>query len=654
MALDKMKSTVIDKLAKPKPHDTQDDLWTMLKDKYDLGMELRRPWEQRWLINLAFFVGKQYIFFNHSANIIQQLREVKGRIRNVDNKLLPRVLKKVSREIRNPPEMSVVPRTNDQEDIDAARMGDKVLKAWWKNNGMPSKYRKLAMWRGVCGTAFLADKWNRKSGPIERDEKTGKLVYAGDADVEILGPFGVLVPYATLGDDEINEFPWLMIVRVKPLEWFRKNFDRGDEVKAEQVPVQYFETQQLFGMNALAGQERLERARHLELFIQPSYEYPKGLHIQGANSIILEKDDYPYDEYAVEPFRDIYVPGVFWGVSTLEQAIPLQKTWNRTISSFDEFNRVLGKGKGLVPKGSELEALPDDTHGEWLSYKPVMGHKPEIMQLKSLPDTYDKLLNITAVGIEDLFSQHEVSRGTNKSDIRSGYMVSLLLEQDTESMVPSGAEAKDGFERCMSRILRRIKEGYTSERLLSIRGAEGQYEIFSFEGAQLRDNTDVSVVKDLAVPDSRTAREAMIIDKFQTGLYGDPADPEVRRQVLQMLEDAAAESTFTEVRLDEQNAKYENIAIAQGGISQMLVNTYDNHPVHMKEHNRFRKTRRYQQLKMTDPQKFLEIEQLFEEHNRFHSKLYQEQVGAAAQELPAKDPAGSKRPGNVVPMGGRV
>lgn len=642
-------------LAKSSPPKRIDSLWSYVKDKHDLGIELRRPWEQRWLIDLAFFVGKQYVFFNTSAHVIQQLKEVKGRIRNVDNKLLTKTLKKVAREIRSQPEMSVVPRTNDQEDIDAARLGDKVLKAWWRNNKMAGKYRKLAMWRAVCGISFIYDSWNPKKGPIERDQQTGRLVYAGDADAEVLGPLNLCVPYASIGDDELNEFPWALIVRVKPLEWYKKNFDRGKEVTAEQIPVQYFETQQLFGMNAMAGQERLERARLLELIMQPSPEHPKGLRVLAANGIVLAKEDYPYDFYPIEVFRDIYIPGVFWGVSSLEQGIPLQKTWNRTISGFDEFNRVMGKGKGLVPKGAELEALPDDTHGEWLSYKPVLGHKPEIMTLKGLPDTYDKLLNITAVSLEDLFSQHEVSRGTNKSDIRSGYMVSLLLEQDAENMVPSAGETKDSLEASMSRILRRIKEGYTSERILQVRGSEGQYEIFSFSGAQLRDNTDVSVIKDIAQPDSRTAREAMIMDKYQAGLYGDPADPEVRRQVLQMLEDAAAESTFTEVRLDEDNAKYENIAISNGGFSALLVNTYDNHPVHLKEHNRFRKTRRYQELKMSDQKKFLEIEQLMEEHNRTHIKLYAEQIGAAAQSLPSKDPAGSERPkgGNVVQMGGR-
>jgi hypothetical protein len=61
-------------------------------------------------------------------------------------------------------------------------------------------------------------------------------------------------------------------------------------------------------------------------------------------------------------------------------------------------------------------------------------------------------------------------------------------------------------------------------------------------------------------------------------------------------------------------------------------------------------------MKMTNPRMFLQVDQLFEEHNRMHVKLFAEQIGAAAQSLPAKDPAGSEKPkgqGNVVEMGRR-
>ena len=164
------------------------------------------------------------------------------------------------------------------------------------------------------------------------------------------------------------------------------------------------------------------------------------------------RDEYPFTQYNLQHFKDVEIPGVFWGMATMEYAIPLQKSWNRNMTSVDEFNRTLGKGKGLVPRGAKLEALPDDNNGEWIAYKPVMGQKPEFMKMTSLPRTYDLSFSLLKQSLQDLFSQQEVTKGTNKSDIRSGEMVELLLEQNAMGAIPTHADAEESYEELMARV----------------------------------------------------------------------------------------------------------------------------------------------------------------------------------------------------------
>jgi hypothetical protein len=348
-------------------------------------------------------------------------------------------------------------------------------------------------------------------------------------------------------------------------------------------------------------------------------EFPKGLFLVGANGIILDKQDYPYQEYNVEHFKDIDVPGQFYGKATLEEAVGLQRVWNKTYSSLDEFNRTMGKGKWLVPKKSGLTRDPDDTHGEKLLYNPVMGHKPELLALKNVPASYETVLNLTKVGFEDLFSQHEVSRGTNKSDIRSGEMVSILREQDAHGNIPTHLLFEEGFEAVMGRVLKRIQVGYKEDRILQVVGQEGEFDIFSFKGADLRNNTDVHVKKQTASADSRIAREATILKKFELGLYGDPADPEVRRHVMNMLDDAVVKDIYSDTRADETYARYENQAMMQGKL--VIINDYDNHALHMKEHNHHRKQMEYQKIKLSNPQVFMKLEAIFVKHAMMHQKF---------------------------------
>ena len=111
------------------------ELWKELKEQVELFLELRRPFEQQWMLNLAFLAGRQYTSFNSTAHLLQQLKQVPGRIRAVDNKLLPRWKRLVADWIKTEPEMSVVPQTMEEEDVHAAKVGNKIIKNFWQSIG---------------------------------------------------------------------------------------------------------------------------------------------------------------------------------------------------------------------------------------------------------------------------------------------------------------------------------------------------------------------------------------------------------------------------------------------------------------------------------------------------------------------------------------
>jgi len=628
------------KLAKPRPaKDDPDDLWGFVKDKYDIGMDARRPFEQQWALDLAFFAGKQYTFFNSYTHTLHHLEPVKGRVRLVDNQLMPKVRRQIADSIKNDPTMSVVPNTSADDDMKAAQVGNKLLKHFWRSNKMKTKVRQLQVWRFVTGNAFLDDRWNPKLGPtsvVKGDNGQNEVHYAGDADCGVWSPFEVLFPAIAMGDTDLHRFPWMIKTKYRHIDWIRQNYKRGNEVTSEDMPQTYTDNLTVFGLSSSFAANKVEGATVIEFYLQPTEEYPEGLFVIASNGIVLESKTYPFNHYHIEHFKDIDVPGIFWGMSTMHLGIPLQKSWNRTISGVDEFNKKMAKGKGLVPRGANLEALPDDNHGEWLEYTPKMGIKPEIMTLKGLPQTYELMLSICRTSLEDLFSQHEVTRGTNKSDIRSGDMVQLLLEQDAHGQIPSAAIFEEGMEACMSRILKRIQKGYTEERSLKIMGTDKSWEIISFQGADLNDNTDVHVERESSMPSSRVAREAMIIDRFERGFYGNPQDKKTREHVHKMIENAVPEDIYVDDRQDRDNAEIENMTMAQsqGKIDKLMVNIYDDHEIHVEAHRRFVKSREFQRIKTENPQAFQALDLLFmqhmKQHQQFIAQAQQQQMQMAA------------------------
>jgi hypothetical protein len=590
----------------------------MIKEHYDSGITARRPYEERWIINLAFLTGHQYSFFNRSSHTIQMLRRVKGRKRSIDNQLLPRWRRQIADLIKNDPIMSVVPNSTDDEDIKAAKAGDKVLKHFWRQDKMKKTIRQLAGWIHSCGSGFLDDRWDPKKGPTQVDPDTGKLIYLGDATCGVWSPFEVVVPTIGLAADELHDLPWIIKCKWRDLYWIKRQYKRGDAVVAEQQTTPIINMATILG-NPPPPTENNPGAMVIDFYMMPNAEFPKGLFATGSNGIMLQEDDYPLTSYHMEHFKDIDVPGVFWGMATLEAGVKLQRTWNNTLSSIDQFNTSMGKGKYLAPRGSQMEQNPDDTHGEVVYYKPVMGYRPEQMTQKGLPPTYDLMLKATRASLEDLYSQHEVSRGTNRSDIRSGLMVQELREQDAHGNIPAHAVFEESLEASMSRVLQRVQAGYKTQRMIKVIGRDGEFEVSSFQGSDLRNNTDVAVKKQSSLPDSRAVREAIILEKFEKGLYGDPADPEVRRHVMNMLEDAVVKDIYSDARLDEAYARWENNTMmnpeAEG---KYLVNSYDNHMIHVKEHNHHRKSMDYQRLKTDNYEQFMINEKAFETHIKMH------------------------------------
>lgn len=609
--------------------------WPLLKEKLEIGLQIRRPYEERWLLNLSFIGGRQYTFYNRSAEILQQVIAKKGRVRVVDNKILPRYRKQISRLIRNRPIMSVVPNTNEQQDIEAAKTGDKVLRHFWRKDQMQKKLRELGGWIYSCGNGYLDDRWNTKKGPIELDDK-GQLRYTGDAECGVWSPFEICVPSTGLGDTDLHEMPWMIKHKFRTLEYFQKNYKRGKDVTAEERSVHHVDTNIILGSVGGVKPTLVPGAEEIQLYIQPCADFPKGCFIVGANGVILSKADYPYDYYHMEQFKDIEVPGVFFGMATTEAAIWLQKIWNRTLSDIVEFNRTMGRGKWLSPKGCNLQATPDDNHGQILTYTPKMGFKPEHLSLKGLPASYQQVLQTVAQGFMEVYHQHEVSQGTNRSDIRSGEMVQLLLEQDDYGNVPTHAVFEEALERVMGRILGRIKKGYTNARTISITGKGGEFEVQSFKGADLRNNTDVHVKKESSLPDSKVARQGQALERFQQGLYGDPRDPEVRRHVMNMLEDAVTQDIYGDIYQDEQLSRIENKTILKS-LKPVEINLYDNHAVHVAEHNRYRKSHEFQSLKraedMNSRRRFAYGELAFTAHVHKHQQIIEAQKRRQIQQL---------------------
>jgi len=94
---------------------------------------------------------------------------------------------------------------------------------------------------------------------------------------------------------------------------------------------------------------------------------------------------------------------------------------------------------------------------------------------------------------------------------------------------------------------------------------------------------------------------------------------------MNMLGDACIENVYADTRLDETVARNENMLMMQSETTEIIVNPYDGHRIHLHEHNHHRKGYDYQRVKYENPQLFAIWEKRFEEHTQQHGMFIAEE-----------------------------
>jgi hypothetical protein len=528
----------------------------------------------------------------------------------------------------------VLPNTSERDDIDAAQLGTDLIKHLHRVLQADKVARGIANWITTTGNCFVVDYW-------DKDKK--------EVALDVDSPFSWYLPVQSFGPVELQDMPWAIRAKLRNVEWIKDTY--GKTV----TPESWTADQNILLMmrdidTAVSGLEvtHIPSAVVKEVWIKPTNKFPKGEYFVVANNNILHTGQFPnygtaeepIYEYPVTHFRDITIPGLFWGQATMESAIPLQKDWNRVRSSVIEWVRSMAKGKWLAMKGQQLSPTAlDNEHGEIVEFGFQRGFVPQQARIVPLPQAVFQALETNKQSMMDIFSQHEVTQAQNRSDLRSAAMVAMLLEQDDTAPSMTYHDFEDSWAAMWKHILMIAQKFYDTTRTMKILGQGKEVKMQSFVGADLKDNMDVFVETGTHLPENRLAKQAVIMERFTAQLYGDPQDPTVTSRVRRMLDDAIEEDIYDDMKADQDVAMDENRMFRNG--QEKPINEYDNHAIHMAEHERDIKSAEVQS--MLRKQGGDRILQAYMTHNREHAQELQKQMERQL-EMQAKAQGGQTGP----------
>lgn len=563
----------------------------------------RNKQELQWYTNIAFYMGKQNIEPVSTSTSSTGWRltipeTVPWRVRLVTNKIRPLIRTEISKIMSNKPIIEVLPGTSEDEDILSAEVGKQIFWDAYRRKKIKQVFQRAQFWNSTCGNGFIKSYWDSNA--------TDSYGQKGDFCIEPITPFHIFVP--DLREKEIEDQPWVIHGSTKSPEWVKK-FYKKDVVANTKAASDLLDDSflRLIGTNSVA----LDSVLCLEVWVKPGIlkEFPDGgVYVVAGDVVVMESKGHPY-EHSQYPFSklDHIDTGKFYSDSVIVDLIPLQREYNRTNSQIIEAKNLMAKPKLMAPKGSINANSITSEPGQVILYNPSMG-KPEPLPMAPLPNyVFDSLARIQQ-DMDDISGQHEVTRGGAPSGVTAASAISYLQEQDDSKLAHTIDSVEAAMEKVGRQILFYAHQFWSEERTVRTVGVDGSFSAKKFKTSDLKQTNELVVEAGSAMPYSKAARQALIMDMMKMGFI----QPD---QGLGILEIGGMERLFDELQKDKRQTQRENIRMTDG--EQLSVNDWDNHEVHKLIHDSYRKSQSYEQL----PEN---IKIIFQAHTQMHKDMIQQ------------------------------
>lgn len=598
------------------------------------GQASRLAHEGIWMTNIAYALGFDSVYYDTSTRSYKPVGgplRMPSRNRIHSNQILPAMQNRLARMCKNPPRWETRPDDQSTEAKEAASLAYDVLLDLWEKLHLNEHRIDLGMWLQQCGHGYMVAGWDEELGEPLADPMTGNSDgFQGDIRVEVASPFEFFVDTKA---KTLDEAKWAVRAKVRDLDYFKDRYPRGELVKEEAawlLSTQYelrINSLNATGPNSSGVQEQMKHsAIELSYYEKRSRQFQQGRHVIVANGLVLENKDLVIGEFPFEKFDDIKVAGKFYSEAAVTHARPLQDQYNRNLVRTSDWVNKLLAGKYLAARGHALgsEAL-NDRSGEVVEYDHVPNCSPPgPMPVPTIPEYAYKEREAIKSDLFDQFGLSEVSRGQMPSAGIPAVGMQLLIEQDETRIGIEVEQHERAWANFGTKLLKFENRCRVMPRKLK-KKINNSYRLVSYTGEDLPSEPDVQVVKGSTIPTSKSLRRQEILNIYSQGILGDPQDPIVKENVLGELEYGDLPDVWKDHRLDMAQITELIQQIKDGETPEF--NRLDNHPIHIQELNRFRKSDSYECL---NPDQKNLVEFLINEHAKvateFSNPLLTQQI----------------------------
>lgn len=591
--------------------------------------------ERQWYLDLAFYFGQQHVQFkgtDHNFSLYVPAAPY-YRVRPVINHIRKIVRRDISRMTFQKPNAYVVPASSEDKDLFAANAAEQIWDSTYRRNHFHRVMRQSAFWTAVCGNGFIKQYWDQHKRDVDNPD-----IDEGDVCFEAVTPFHIFIP--DLKEENLENQPFMIHASMKNPSWVEKFY--GITVQGERAKPDVIDESFLNIMGANQNTYK-EQAVLLEVIAKPGATnlLPEGGYFTIVDDQLIDGDvgmPYTHNEYCFSKIDSIPT-GKFYNESIIVDLIPLQRELNRTRGQIIEAKNRMAKPQLMAEEGSVDVSKITSEPGQVITYRTGF-QGPEPIPMQPLPSYVSEELDRINNDMSDISGQHEVSQGQVPPGVTAATAIAYLQEHDESLLSTVFDSIEEAVETTARQTLCMVRDYWTVERTIKTTGIDGSFDAIVFRGSDLRNNTDVHVEGGTALPTSKAAKQAFILDLMKMGAI--PME-----EGLGVLDMGSINKIYERIQVDVRQVQRENLKMSKVSVEDLQqymdmwdqqaqmqapntvdpetgmpleappiisVNTWDNHQIHIEYHNRYRKSQSFELLPG-------HVKALFDEHVKQHEEI---------------------------------
>ncbi len=616
------------------------ELCRRIRDEFEKRAEERMQFQLQWQLNINFFLGNQYCdILPEAGKIYQQDKVFLWQEREVYNHIAPIIDSRLAKLNKINPRVLVRPATNDEEDIQSAKVSTEILNSAFEKTKINEAIAQGNMWSEICGTVFYKQDWVNEKGVVLGKNQNGENISMGDVSISVCPPYEIYPDSNYVQDISFCES--VIHAHIYSCADIKRIW--GKEVEPMDVHSLAFDGMSLsggFGQRAYTGALKDKTSKQsavvLEYYKKPDKDYENGQYIVVCGSELLYRGDLPYingeNKTRKLPFaqqNSSQRPGCLWGISVVERCIPIQRSYNAVRNRKHEFLNRAAVGILAVEEGTvDVEELQENglAPGKVIVYRQG-ANPPQMMHSDSIPSEFDREENTLVEefnmisGTSDLMKQSIVP-----TNITSGTALNALAQQDDTRISVTADKIREAIIEISKQWLRLYKQFASQMRIDRITGENGETARIFWSNNMLTSD-DVVHETENELSSSIASRKQLIFDLLSRGLFNDEngnISSRTRERILRAIGAGDWENIQDLCQIHSARAMRENLLLKNGGFVKVLDS--DDHEIHISEHQKVLLSGEFEDQYGIDSETY----RRFEEHIAQHRAKKEEQYSGGS------------------------